>query len=313
MGLGGAPLGGLFRPSSAHAAAETVTAALSAGINHIDVAPQYGLGLAEMRVGESLAALPARSLVLSTKVGRLLVPTEVPEVRPNWPEALSHAVTYDVTPEGIRRSLSESIARLGGRGPDMLFLHDPNRYAGGRELGRLIAEAHRTLSALREEDSVAAIGIGVNAPEPCRMALDVGPWDCFMLASSYSVLRQYDEGLLDRCARDAVSVLIGGPYMSGVLAGGTTWRYRAIPVDVAGDLTRLRALCARHGVPLEAAALQFPLRHPAVASVVVGMRSADEIRENVAFLRTSIPEAFWSDLAAEGFVRPSPHPESVKA
>ncbi len=313
MGLGGAPLGGLFRASSTEDAAETVEAALAAGINHIDVAPQYGLGLAEMRVGASLAALAPRELLLSSKVGRLLVPNQERKALANWPEALSYDMRYDVTPEGIRRSLSDSITRLGGRKPDMLFLHDPNRYASGPELSRLMAEAYRTLAALREEGSVAAIGIGVNAPEPCRMALEVGQWDCFLLASTYSVLRQYDEGLLDRCARDGVSVLVGGPYMSGALAGGTRWRYRPIPTDVAGDLTQLRQLCARHDIPLEAAALQFPLRHPAVASVVVGMRTADEVRQNVGFLRTPISDAFWSDLAADGFVRPTPHPETVQA
>ena len=161
----------------------TARAALDAGVNLIDVAPQYGQGLAEERVGKSIAALPGRSFFLSTKVGRLLEPVAVDRaVAPNWAEGLPFATVYDVTPEGIRRSVSDSIARLGGRKPDILLLHDPDRYAEGPELTRLIECAHATLTVLKEEGAVKAIGIGVNAPEPCLMGLDIGEWDCFLLA-----------------------------------------------------------------------------------------------------------------------------------
>lgn len=168
----------------------------------------------------------------------------------------------------------------------------------------LIGEAYETLAALKQEGTVTAIGIGVNAPGPCRIALDVGDWDCFLLAGSYSVLRQEEAGLLDACGARGVSVLIGGPYMSGALAGGSTWRYRAIPEAVAADIGRLHVLCERYRVPMQALALQFPLRHPAVTSVVVGMRSAAEVALNIGFFDIHVPDELWDVLAAEGFIPP---------
>ena len=303
MALGAAPLGGLFRASSQRDATFTVRAALDAGVNLIDVAPQYGQGLAEERVGKSIAALPGRSFFLSTKVGRLLEPVAGDRaVAPNWAEGLPFATVYDVTPEGIRRSVGDSIARLGGRKPDILLLHDPDRYAEGPELTRLIERAHATLTVLKEEGAVKAIGIGVNAPEPCLMGLDIGEWDCFLLAGSHSVLLQEDRGLLERCQRASTSVLVGGAYMSGALAGGSTWRYGPIPDEVARDIARLKKIGARYGVSMQALALQFPLLDPAVAAIVVGMRTPGEVRENLAFIRCQIPAECWRDLATEGII-----------
>jgi D-threo-aldose 1-dehydrogenase len=300
MGLGCAPIGGLYRASSMVEALATVRAAAAGGINHFDVAPQYGRGLAEGRLGAALAALSGADTVLSTKVGRLLEPlSDAPEL-PNWPEALPYSEVYDVTPEGIRRSLRDSQQRLGRDRIDLLLLHDPDRYASGEGLRELIAEAQRTMTLLRDSGAVSAIGLGVNAPEPCRMALELGGWDCFLLAGTYSVIAQDDAGLLARCAREGVSVLVGGPYMSGALAGGTTWRYRPIPPEIDARIAALRQICADHEVDVEAAALQFPLRHPAVASVVVGMRNGDEVRQNLAFLQRDIPPEFWSALCQAG-------------
>jgi len=308
LGLGAAPLGGLYQPSSTEQAIETVQAAAAAGIDLFDVAPHYGQGLAEQRLGAGLATLSGPAYILSTKVGRLLDPAPAAPRQPNWPEALPFSTVYDASRDGILRSIEDSRHRLGGLSARMLFLHDPDRQASGAELEALIREAYRTLADLRAQGVVAAIGIGVNAAEPCRLALDIGDWDCFLLAGTYSVLRQDDDGLLDLCARRGVSVLVGGPYMSGALAGGTSWRYRPIPPDIAADIARLRAVCARNDVPVEAAALQFPLRHPAVAAVVVGMRSADEVGRNLAFLRRDIPPALWIDLEAEGLIRDRIHP-----
>ena len=202
MSLGGAPLGGLYRASSDADAIATIGAALSRGISHADVAPQYGQGLAEHRVGVGLAAHPGGRMTLSTKVGRLLEPaTPDAPANGNWPEALPFATIYDVTPAGIRRSVQDSVRRMGGRRPDLLLLHDPDRYANGPDLIRVIAEAYRTLVALRAEGSVGAIGMGVNTPEPCHLALDLGDWDCFLLAGTYSTIRQDDRGLLDRSSQ----------------------------------------------------------------------------------------------------------------
>jgi D-threo-aldose 1-dehydrogenase len=309
LGLGAAPLGGLYQPSSTAQAIETVQAAAAAGIDLFDVAPHYGQGLAEQRLGAGLAMLHGQDFVLSTKVGRLLDPAPTVPSQPNWPEALPFRTSYDVSRAGINRSIEDSRRRLGGLGAAMLFLHDPDRQADGAALVALIAEAYRTLSDLRAQGLVSAIGIGVNAAEPCRLALDIGDWDCFLLAGTYSVLRQDDGGLLDLCARRGVSVLVGGPYMSGALAGGATWRYRPIPPDIAADIARLRQMCARNGVPVEAAALQFPLRHPAVAAVLVGMRSADEVARNVAFIQRDIPDSLWANLEAHGLIAGADRPD----
>jgi len=302
MGLGAAPLGGLFQASSQMEADATIAAALSAGINHVDVAPQYGRGLAERRVGQSLSAHDRSSFVLSTKVGRLLVATARPEPMKNFPEALDVAMTYDTSAAGIRQSLSESIERLGGISPDILLLHDPDRYAEGDALRRLIESAHGALVELKREGRISAIGIGVNSPVPCRAALEIGDWDCFLLAGRYSALRQEDDGILDACQARGTSVLVGAPFMSGALVGGSTWRYGPIPGDIAADIEKLRAACARHDVPVEAVALQYPLRHPAVASVVVGMRSPAEVARNVRALRTAVPELLWDELRALGLI-----------
>lgn len=299
LAVGSAPLGGLYAPSSSQAAIDTVVAARKAGIDLFDVAPHYGQGLAELRLGEGLASLGDRRFVLSTKVGRLLEPGAPESPHPNWPEALPFRTVYDVTRAGILRSVAYSRRRLGGKRADILLLHDPDKYASGSELSGLISQAYETLSELRANGEVTAIGIGVNSPEPCRIALDLGQWDCMLLAGSYSILHQEDDGLLDRCSGEGVSVLIGGPYMSGALTGGTTWRYRPIPPEVAADIARLDRICTRHGVPMQAAALQFPLMHAAVAAVVVGMRSAAEVGQNVDFLHYPIPFEFWLEAASQ--------------
>lgn len=302
LGLGCAPLGGLYRASSMADAQATVHAAVVAGVNYFDVAPHYGRGLAEHRLGRSLSAFAPDDIVLSTKAGRLLQPQPEGVELDIWPEALPYGEIYDVSDEGIRRSLRDSRERLGRDRIDLLLLHDPDRYGSGETLRQLIAQAYRTLARLRDEGEVGAIGLGVNAPTPCHMALDVGSWDCLLLAGSYSVLRQDDEGVLDRCAREGVSVMVGGPYMSGALAGGTTWRYRPMSDEIAGHIASLRRICIEHEIPIEAAALQFPLLHPAVASVVVGMRTPDEVQKNRAFLDTKIPVEFWRTAVAAGYV-----------
>jgi D-threo-aldose 1-dehydrogenase len=304
LGFGAAPLGGMYTLSSDADAIEAVQTALDAGIRYFDVAPHYGQGLAELRLGRGLSARPCAGCVVGTKVGRLLEPVEAAPALPMWPEALPFHTVYDVSAKGIRRSLDESRTRTGRRRFEITLLHDPDRYAeDDGATARLIGTAYRTLAALRAEQTTDAIGLGVNSADVCRIALDLGDWDCFLLAGTYSVLRQDDGGLLERCREAGVGVIIGGPFMSGALAGGTTWRYRPIPDTVAAEIVKLRAICCGHRVPIKAAALQFPLLHPAVAAVVVGMRAASEVRENVHALYHPIPSAFWQDLIAEGFIR----------
>ena len=205
----------------------------------------------------------------------------------------------------IRRSLDESRTRTGRQQFQIALLHDPDRYAEDDvALGKLIAKAYQSLATLKAEQCIDAVGLGVNSAEVCRIALEQGDWDCFLLAGTYSVARQDDGGLLDRCHREGVGVIIGAPFMSGALAGGTTWRYRTIPDAIAADIAKLDGICRDHRVSMKAAALQFPLRHPAVVAVVVGMRSASEVRENVSALQYPIQGAFWRDLIASGLIRP---------
>ena len=306
LGLGTAPLGGLYRTSSDGEAVATVRRAAAQGISYFDTAPQYGLGLAEQRIGMALRDNELEGAVVSTKVGRVLEPTAKRTSSDLWPEALPFAERYDVSAEGIARSLADSRERMGRDSVDIALLHDPDFYAtDARDLRRLIAEAYATLSKLRAEGRVEAIGLGVNSAAACHMALDLGEWDCMMLAGTYSVLRQDDEGLLDRCHKENVSVLVAGPFMSGALAGGSHWRYRDIPAEIAARIQLLRQLADQHAVPIEALALQFPLAHPAVASVVTGMRSAEEVSANVGHLNRAIAAACWDELASNSFLQSS--------
>lgn len=303
LGLGTAPLGGLYQASSDAAAQATVDRARALGVNYFDTAPQYGQGLAEGRLGRALRHVAIADVVVSTKVGRVLEPAARPVQIDLWPEALQFDARYDTTTAGIRRSVTDSLERTGRSSVDILLLHDPDAYAAGPdELKNTIAEAYMALSTLRADGMVKAIGLGVNSPEPCQMALDLGQWDCMMLAGTYSVLQQNDGGLLDRCHSLAVSVLVAGPFMSGALAGGSYWKYGSIPASIAARIARLHEICDRHGVPIEALALQFPLAHPAVAAVVTGMRSPDEVSQNVAHLNRLIPADCWTEISADGFI-----------
>ena len=297
LGLGAAPLGGMYAPTSDAAAAETVCAALDAGITLIDVAPHYGQGLAERRLGLGLAQRPSGGYAVSTKVGRLLEPSPEPSTSPMWPEALPFRTIYDVSRAGILQSLTDSRARVGRSQFEILLLHDPDRHADDAEiLSRLIA---RRTAPSPSSATPARCGQSGSASIRRRSAT----WRSTSGNGSASSSPADDIGLLPRCHQAGVSELIGGPYMSGALAGGATWRYRPIRADIAANIARLRALCASHGVPLEAAALQFPLLHPAVAAVLTGMCSAEEVRQNVDFLHCHIPPAFWRTLLAAGFVR----------
>lgn len=296
LGFGGAPLGGLFEHVDEDTAAGAVLAAYDCGIRYFDTAPFYGHGKAEIRLGAILRQYRRDDFTLSTKVGRVLVPAEGGVVENNeYRDTLSYNPVFDLSPDGIRRSFESSLERLGLDRIDIALLHDPDDY-----FDQAVGEAFPALVRMREEGLVSAIGAGMNQWEmPYELARRVDV-DCFLLAGRYTLLDpSAGARLLPECENRGISILLGGPYNSGILAGGEHYNYEAAPPEMIEKKSRLEAVCAAHGVPLKAAALQFPLRHRAVASVVAGARSATEVRENVAMMAVDIPRHFWDAITEE--------------
>jgi D-threo-aldose 1-dehydrogenase len=312
VGLGGAPLGNLFTPVAEDAARRTVETAYAAGIRYFDTAPLYGHGLSERRLGEVLGGVPRESFVLSTKVGRLLEPGR--PAAGAYVEVPPYAIRFDYGYDGALRSVEASLARLGLDRADILYIHDIDGATHGPE-GRearfreAMAGAYRALDRLRGEGLVGAIGLGVNEWEVCQRSAEAADLDCFLLAGRYSLLDQGAlETFLPLCARRGLGVIVGGPFNSGILATGAVpgawYDYEPAPPPILERTRRLERVCASHGVPLAAAALQFPLFHPVVASVIPGARSAAEVEQNLGLLGHPIPPSLWRDLKAEGLLRP---------
>jgi D-threo-aldose 1-dehydrogenase len=313
LGFGSATFGNLGRVFSEEECDATMTRAWDSGARYFDTAPLYGLGLSEQRVGRGLAG--RKDFLLSTKVGRVLVPGE-----PNggiYVETPHVRYIYDYSRDGVLRSFEDSLRRLDLDRVDILFVHDVDAPAHG---GRDGSEARirelmetggwRALDDLRSSGAVSAIGLGVNEWQPCARMLELADPDLFLLAGRYTLLEQEPiDTLFPQCARAGAGIVIGGPYNSGVLAGKATYDYAKSPPEIATRVARLEAVCAAHGVELRAAALQFVAAHPLVVSVIPGAASPEEIDGNVALLRAAIPSALWRDLKAKGLVHPdSPVP-----
>jgi D-threo-aldose 1-dehydrogenase len=309
LGLGTAPLGGLLDAVADEAAAGALEAAWAGGVRFVDTAPFYGFGRAERRTGDALRRHERGAYVLSTKVGRLLVPDANPPGAANgWASPLPFRPVYDYGYDAVRRSFEDSLQRLGLERIDVLLLHDIGAFTHGPDHGAHFETAMtgglRALQALKAEGLIGAYGIGVNETAVLVAALARGEWDCFLLAGRYTLLEQQSlDDLLPACVARGTSIICGGPYNSGLLAGGDTWNYAKAPPDLVARRDRLADLCRAHGVALEAAALQFPLAHPAVACVIPGARTAREATANLAHYRTPIPEGLWADLRAEGLIR----------
>jgi D-threo-aldose 1-dehydrogenase len=291
LGLGTAPLGGLYEAVDDGEADAVVNRAWELGLRLFDTAPLYGSGLAEQRLGRALRDRPPDEFVLSTKVGRLLRPGRADA---NFAGAPPLGPVFDFSYDATLRSLSESLERLGLDRVDVALIHDPDDH-----YEEAMAGAYPALERLRGESAVGAIGVGMNQSELlCRFARD-GDFDCFLLAGRYTLLdRSGADELLPLCLERGIAVLAGGVFNSGVLASGATYDYAPAPPEVLSRARRLREMCASHGVPLEAAALQFPLRHPAVACVLAGCRSDVEVTEDVRLFQLELPEALWEELDA---------------
>ncbi len=313
LGLGCATLGGTRIPVTRQEAEAIVRAAWDAGVRYVDAAPYYGFGQAERCVGDALRDEPRDDWVLSTKVGRLLRPLPQVPPEPGRRHPLPFGVAYDYSYDGIMRSHEDSLQRLGLARIDMLYVHDIGRYQHGEPhpgLMRTLRDSgYRALESLRQSGAVRAIGIGVNEREVLLEALEWGEWDAFLLAGRYTLLEQAPlDDLLPQCLARGTSIVVGGPLNSGNLAGRDTWNYRAAPPEIVERVNALRAICDSHGVPLAAAALQFPLAHPAVAAIIPGPRNADEFQTNLGLFRQPIPAALWDDLRQAGLLHPDAPP-----
>ena len=294
LALGCAPLAGLYAPVEEAEARATVDAAWDAGVRAFDTAPLYGFGVSEQRVGAALRERPRDELVLCTKVGRLLGPrtgAPGPEAA-QFPAAPPLAPRFDFSRDGVLRSFEASLERLGVERIDVVHVHDPDEH-----MEAALEQAYPALEELRAQGLVRAIGAGMNqAPALARLVREAD-LDCVLLAGRYTLLdRSAAAGLLPACAERGVAVIAGGVFNSGILAGGATYDYAPAPAAVVARVRRMRAACERHGASLTAAALQFPLRHPAVACVLVGARSPAELREAARLLADLVPAALWDEL-----------------
>lgn len=312
LGFGAAPLGNLYRALTDGEASGLLHSAWNAGLRYFDTAPLYGFGLSERRLGAFLRGQPRDSFIVSTKVGRLLRPN------PGWHEQRDYFIdappfepVFDYSYDGIMRSFEASIERLGLDRVDILLMHDIGAKTHGSAHEALFETAmesgYRAMEELRRSGAVGAIGIGANEWEVCHLALDRGDWDGFLLAGRYTLLEQGALApFLDRCAAEGKGIVIGGAFNSGILATGAVagahFDYGVAPSDVVGKVQALDALCRAHGVPLAAAALQFPFAHPAVVAVIPGFGSAAECEQIMRWMRCDIPPALWAALKGEGLL-----------
>lgn len=320
LGVGTAPLGNLYEPIEESAAQLTVETALAAGIRYFDTAPFYGFGLSEHRLGSTLAGREeASTVLLSTKVGRVLTPLPAAAVnaeRNGFVQSLPNAAIFDYSYDGVMRSFDASMQRLRVSGVAVLLAHDLGRLTHSSEhesrLRDFLDGGYKAMQTLRAQGRVGAIGIGVNEIEICQELLARVELDCVLLAGRYTLLEQGAiESLLPECLRRRVGVIIGGPFNSGVLVESATiggaphYNYAPAPASIVQRAQRLREICVAHGVPIGAAALQFPLGHAAVVSVIPGMRSAGQVHEAVRFMDSPIPAALWDELRHAGLLSPA--------
>ena len=315
LGFGGAPLGNLYQPMNDATAAETVDAALSADIRYFDTAPFYGHGLSEHRLGQALRSQQRDAFVVSTKVGRLLRPEDPACVDPGlFPGCLPFRPVFDYSYDGVMRSIEDSLQRLGLHRIDLVLIHDlaldthHSQEITDKYFGELMDGGYAALDTLRREGVISAIGAGLNEWQACQRLAEAGDFDCFLLAGRYTLLEQDAlDSFLPLCERDQISIIIGGPYNTGILATGAIdgayYNYEPAPTAVLDKVRRIDAVCQHHDVSIAAAALQFVLHHPCVASVIPGASSAAEVQRNLATFKAPVPDALWAELKTAGLLR----------
>ncbi|MEU3607476.1 aldo/keto reductase [Streptomyces sp. NPDC035033] len=319
LGFGTAPLGNMFRAIPDDEAAATVEAAWDHGIRFYDTAPFYGAGLAEERLGQVLAGKPRDEYVLSTKVGRVVLDeheTDVPDFGEKgglFEHGNPNKILHEWTADATERSIEGSLKRLGTDRLDIVWVHDiAQDFHGDAWLGKFEEArtgAFRVLSRLRDEGVIKAWGLGVNKTEPIELtlALDEPQPDGFLLAGRYTLLDHEHAltRLLPMAQEQGVDMVVGGPYSSGILAGGTHFEYQQAPAEIIERVGKLKALADEHDISIKAAALQFSLAHPASAAVIPGATRPSRIAEDTAALNENVPAAFWTDLRTAGLVSPA--------
>ena len=287
LGFGCAPIGGLFEPVGDMQAHATLQHAWDAGVRFFDTAPLYGLGLAERRLGSFLKDKPREEYVISTKVGRLIRDgTPGPDLAA-WTENRDKVYDFDFSYDGVMRSVEASLERLDLDRVDILLIHDPDDHHD------------EALDLLRFEGTISALGAGMNQTEMLVRFAREGHFDCFLVAGRYTLLdRSASSELLPLCEEQGIAVIAGGVFNSGLLAGGETYDYAPASEELKQRVRYLYDACFRFGVPLKAAALQFPFRHPMVATVLTGARSPAEIDENARLFAEELTPELWEELDA---------------
>lgn len=307
LGFGGATIGGGMAALTDDDGREAVRRAYDAGIRYFDTAPFYGSGRSEHLVGDELR--PRGGWRLSSKVGRRLRPVVASGAEADLRTTpFPFEPWYDYSYDGAMRSYEDSLQRLGLSHIDILYIHDIDTATHGAEtqpkMHRAAMEgAYKALAELRRNGDIKAIGIGVNDAHPISDALDHGDWDVFLLAGRYTLLEQDPiADLLPAVAKHGASIVVGAPFNSGILVGRNLWNYAPAPAEVMARAEAIARVCEAHGIPLAAAALQFPLAHPVVASIIPGPRSAAELSQILEWFSLDIPASLWSDLKGENLL-----------
>ena len=314
MGFGAAPIGNFLKPISEEESAAMINRAWDAGMRYFDTAPYYGHGLSEARIGQNLRWRPRHEFVLSSKVGRVLMPARRATINfKPWIDGLPFKCRFDYSYDGTMRSFEDSLQRLGLEHIDILFIHDCDVFTHGPEMQKVYFRqamdgCYRALIELRDQGLVKAIGAGVNNWEVMLDFMKMGDFDTLLVAGRYTLLEQdaLDE-LLPLCERRNTALVIGGGFNGGILATGAIpgakWNYAPAPAAVIDKVRKIEAVCARHNVPLAAAALQFLLAHPAVASHIPGTRNVAQMEQNIALVNHPISASFWQELKHQGLLR----------
>jgi D-threo-aldose 1-dehydrogenase len=319
LGLGGAPMGGFRATISDDEATAIVDTAYDGGVRYFDTSPYYGYGRSELRMGAALRRKPRDEYILSTKVGRVLhamKPGEKPPADFRDSGLPGFAPVFDYTYDGIMRSLEHSYLRLGLARIDIALIHDvdfwtiKDRAVLDQRFKTVMDSGFRALDELRRAGVIGAIGVGINESDTSLRFIQAGDFDCMLLAGRYTLLEQGGlEAFLPECVKRNVSVILGGPYNSGILTGGvkadTTHDYVQAPTPLIEKARKIEAVCKRHGVELGAAAMQFPLFHPALCAVIPGALAASEVKQNVERLSVKIPTELWSELKREKLIDPA--------
>ncbi len=322
LGFGAAPIGNLYQPLNDIQAQAAVTSALNAGIRYFDTAPHYGFGLSEQRLGAALKQ-SAEPVVISSKVGRVLVPTSsTASVRHGFADAPPLEPVFDYSYDGVMRSFEESLKRLQVEQIDVLLAHDLGPLTHGADHPEKFREfmdgGYIAMTKLKADGLVKAIGLGANEWQICDAALKHGDFDGFLLAGRYTLLEQAPcEHFLPLCARRKASVILGGPFNSGILATGVKaalsgqnnqplyYNYEPAPVAVVDRVARLEAVCDEFSIPLAAAALQFPAAHPQICSVLAGLANSEQVERAVTLINSEIPAEFWDELRERELLHPA--------